>query len=78
VQKNEKGPDVIYFNVDFPWPLANRDVSFEFLISLLVCHAYFVGLSRKINKRFRFVIGLRSPVHFTFVGRVSLQAFIYP
>jgi len=25
VQKNEKGPDVIYFNVDFPFPLANRD-----------------------------------------------------
>uniref|UniRef100_H2YJB9 Phosphatidylcholine transfer protein n=1 Tax=Ciona savignyi TaxID=51511 RepID=H2YJB9_CIOSA len=25
VQKNEKGPDVIYFNVDFPWPLSNRD-----------------------------------------------------
>uniref|UniRef100_F6QS67 START domain-containing protein n=2 Tax=Ciona intestinalis TaxID=7719 RepID=F6QS67_CIOIN len=24
VQKNEKGPDVIYFNVDFPWPLSNR------------------------------------------------------
>nr|XP_018669162.1 phosphatidylcholine transfer protein [Ciona intestinalis] len=26
VQKNEKGPDVIYFNVDFPWPLSNRYV----------------------------------------------------
>lgn len=25
VQKNEKGPDVIYFNVDFPFPLTNRD-----------------------------------------------------
>ncbi|XP_076802379.1 phosphatidylcholine transfer protein-like isoform X1 [Clavelina lepadiformis] len=25
VQLNEKGPDVIYFNVDYPWPLTNRD-----------------------------------------------------
>lgn len=25
VKKNEKGPDVVYFDVDFPWPLANRD-----------------------------------------------------
>ncbi|XP_039259861.1 phosphatidylcholine transfer protein-like [Styela clava] len=25
IQKNEHGPDVVYFNVDFPWPLANRD-----------------------------------------------------
>nr|CAB3266809.1 phosphatidylcholine transfer protein-like [Phallusia mammillata] len=25
VQKNQIGPDVIYFNVDFPWPLTNRD-----------------------------------------------------
>jgi len=25
VQKNEKGPNVVYFNVDFPFPLANRD-----------------------------------------------------
>ena len=28
VQKNTEGPDVVYFNVDFPWPLDNRDVSF--------------------------------------------------
>lgn len=25
ISKNETGPDVVYFNVDFPWPLANRD-----------------------------------------------------
>lgn len=25
VKKNEVGPDVIYFNVDFPFPLSNRD-----------------------------------------------------